>query len=119
MKKELTPTTTKGELLQDEFNEVIWTPNWVRETPSNIFEVYSNGKRIGLFASDSTKEYDNITEIVAAVNERQKLLDSNRELLDALKELVNNFSQESITTFKEKYKSIESAKQILNKINNR
>jgi len=81
------PTTTKGELLQDEFNDVTWTPNWWRKgTPGNIFEVYSFGKRIGLFASEGTTEYENINQIVDAVNERQKLLDSNRELLDALKE---------------------------------
>lgn len=65
------PTTTKGELLQE------WTYNKVYSA------IVERGEKVcNVFDEEKAKL------ICDAVNERQKLLDSNRELLDALKSML-------------------------------
>ena len=97
MKKELTPSTTKGELLQNKRTQGEWTLNWQREGYSISAEFPEGFKRIATLTPDNgytTKEECKLNgmAICQAVNERQKLLDSNRELLETLDEAGNRIA---------------------------
>jgi len=100
MKKE-TNTTTKGELLQDKFTNGEWVVeqnssfNQIGErviiraqvTKDNLWErivEFEPGKNCMVTGLLGGSAKANAELICQAVNERQKLLDSNRELLDCL-----------------------------------
>jgi len=85
MKKELTPTTTKGELLQDENDKL---KRLLHDLTPGGSEFYNDPEYCAKWVRESRQQhhYSLARQIVNLKNERQKLLDSNQKLLDALEQ---------------------------------
>ena len=96
MKKELTPTTTKGELLQDKHTPLPWHIVEVIDS-TGIISIASEkfgGICVIPHAGKHKPEHEaNAELIVKAVNERQKLLDRIKFLEDLVKEYTDKMLQ--------------------------
>ena len=110
------PTTTKGELLQDDYRIILWEHNVYYRASKDSYWVHTVNNRIIIHDKSLIEELNEAeNKKYSTSNERQKLLDSNREMLEALKELQKYFYAKYANSGESAYFDIEKIETIINK----